>query len=169
MLAKNLTFLSKADAAGIVLGARVPIILTSRADSRAHAAWPPAPSPRSTPTRAARIRPLRRVTPMDTILVVNAGSSSVKFQIFAVDGDGSLRAAVKGQIDGIGSRPRLRATAADGDRAGRPQLSTTEAVPMSRPGARDGGRLAARRARRSIRSRSVIASCMAARTTTGRS
>jgi len=33
MLAKNLTFLAKADAAGLVLGARVPIILTSRADS----------------------------------------------------------------------------------------------------------------------------------------
>jgi phosphate acetyltransferase len=33
MLAKNLIFLSKADAAGIVLGARVPIVLTSRADS----------------------------------------------------------------------------------------------------------------------------------------
>ena len=33
MLAKNLTFLVKADAAGIVLGARVPIVLTSRADS----------------------------------------------------------------------------------------------------------------------------------------
>jgi phosphate acetyltransferase len=33
MLAKNLAFLSNADAAGIVLGARVPIILTSRADS----------------------------------------------------------------------------------------------------------------------------------------
>ncbi len=33
MLAKNLTFLSGADCAGIVLGARVPIILTSRADS----------------------------------------------------------------------------------------------------------------------------------------
>jgi phosphate acetyltransferase len=32
MLAKNLTFLSGADAAGIVLGARAPIILTSRAD-----------------------------------------------------------------------------------------------------------------------------------------
>jgi len=31
MLAKNLTFLSNADAAGIVLGARVPIVLTSRA------------------------------------------------------------------------------------------------------------------------------------------
>ncbi len=33
MLAKNLTFLANAEAAGIVLGARVPIILTSRADS----------------------------------------------------------------------------------------------------------------------------------------
>jgi phosphate acetyltransferase len=33
MLAKNLIFLAKADSAGIVLGARVPIVLTSRADS----------------------------------------------------------------------------------------------------------------------------------------
>jgi len=33
MLAKSLSFLANADAAGIVLGAKVPIILTSRADS----------------------------------------------------------------------------------------------------------------------------------------
>jgi phosphate acetyltransferase len=33
MLAKSLFFFAGADAAGIVLGARVPIILTSRADS----------------------------------------------------------------------------------------------------------------------------------------
>ena len=33
ILAKQLTFLANADSAGIVLGARVPIILTSRADS----------------------------------------------------------------------------------------------------------------------------------------
>jgi phosphate acetyltransferase len=33
MLAKSLSFLAGADAAGIVLGAKVPIILTSRADS----------------------------------------------------------------------------------------------------------------------------------------
>jgi phosphate acetyltransferase len=33
MLAKNLSFLARADAAGIVLGARVPVVLTSRADS----------------------------------------------------------------------------------------------------------------------------------------
>jgi phosphotransacetylase len=32
MLAKQLVFLGGADAAGIVLGARVPVILTSRAD-----------------------------------------------------------------------------------------------------------------------------------------
>ena len=33
MLAKSLSFLAGADAAGIVLGAKVPIILTSRADA----------------------------------------------------------------------------------------------------------------------------------------
>jgi len=52
---------------------------------------------------------------MDTILVVNAGSSSVKFQVFAVDGDGRLQRQMKGQMDGIGSRPRLRASGASGE------------------------------------------------------
>src|SRR5678810_852755 len=33
MLAKQLTFLANADSAGLVLGAKVPVILTSRADS----------------------------------------------------------------------------------------------------------------------------------------
>src|SRR5207253_9902440 len=33
ILAKQLTFLARADSAGIVLGARVPIVLASRADS----------------------------------------------------------------------------------------------------------------------------------------
>ena len=33
MLAKNLAYLAKADGAGIVLGARVPVVLTSRADT----------------------------------------------------------------------------------------------------------------------------------------
>jgi phosphate acetyltransferase len=33
MLAKNLAYLAKADGAGVVLGARVPIVLTSRADT----------------------------------------------------------------------------------------------------------------------------------------
>ena len=53
---------------------------------------------------------------MDTILVINAGSSSVKFQVFSVDGDGRLRRQIKGQMDGIGSRPRLRANGTGGDK-----------------------------------------------------
>ncbi|MBR0811043.1 acetate/propionate family kinase [Bradyrhizobium diazoefficiens] len=47
---------------------------------------------------------------MDTILVVNAGSSSVKFQVYSVEGEGTLRRQIKGQMDGIGTRPRLRAS-----------------------------------------------------------
>jgi acetate kinase len=53
---------------------------------------------------------------MDAILVVNAGSSSVKFQVFAVEPPGELALKIKGQMDGIGARPRLRVTGADGAR-----------------------------------------------------
>ncbi|HZR87505.1 MAG TPA: acetate/propionate family kinase [Bradyrhizobium sp.] len=49
---------------------------------------------------------------MDTILVVNAGSSSVKFEVFAIEGD-ALKRQARGQVDGIGTRPRLRAAGAD--------------------------------------------------------
>lgn len=51
---------------------------------------------------------------MDTILVVNAGSSSVKFQVFETGGAFRLRRLIKGQVEGIGTRPRLRAQGADG-------------------------------------------------------
>ncbi len=51
---------------------------------------------------------------MDAILVINAGSSSLKFRIFAVTGD-NLTHQVRGQIDGIGVHPRLHATGADGE------------------------------------------------------
>jgi acetate kinase len=51
---------------------------------------------------------------MDSILVINAGSSSVKFEVFAVDGSAKLTRKIKGQIDGIGTRPRLRARRGDG-------------------------------------------------------
>lgn len=43
----------------------------------------------------------------DTILVVNAGSSSIKFQLFAIGPQNRLERRLKGQIDGIGTRPRL--------------------------------------------------------------
>jgi len=48
-----------------------------------------------------------------TILVLNAGSSSVKFQLFAI-ADRALALEFKGQVDGIGATPRLTAKAADG-------------------------------------------------------
>jgi acetate kinase len=51
---------------------------------------------------------------MDTILVVNAGSSSVKFQVFDAGSGRDLKRHLKGQVDGIGTRPRLRATAVAG-------------------------------------------------------
>jgi acetate kinase len=50
---------------------------------------------------------------MDAILVVNAGSSSVKFQIFAVEQAPALRLLIKGQLDGIGTRPHLSAHASE--------------------------------------------------------
>jgi acetate kinase len=50
---------------------------------------------------------------MDAILVVNAGSSSLKFQIFEI-ADTGLKRRIRGQMDGIGTRPRLVAKAADG-------------------------------------------------------
>ncbi len=45
---------------------------------------------------------------MEAVLVVNSGSSSLKFQVFAL-GDRGLERRVRGQIDGIGVHPRLRA------------------------------------------------------------
>jgi acetate kinase len=43
----------------------------------------------------------------DTILVINAGSSSIKFQLFSVGTGDRLERMLKGQIEGIGARPRL--------------------------------------------------------------
>ena len=51
---------------------------------------------------------------MDPILVVNAGSSSVKFQVFAIEGSSELTLQIKGQVDGIGTQPRLHARAPGG-------------------------------------------------------
>jgi len=50
-----------------------------------------------------------------TVLVINAGSSSIKFQLFDVTDDGVLARRIKGQIEGIGARPRLLAKDAAGE------------------------------------------------------
>jgi len=50
----------------------------------------------------------------ETILVVNAGSSSIKFQLFSVGTGDRLQRRLKGQIEGIGVHPHLVAKGADG-------------------------------------------------------
>ena len=63
---------------------------------------------------------------METILVVNAGSSSVKFQIFAVGEAGEPRRLLRGQMDGIGGRPKLRAKGEDGSSLVDKEFATNE-------------------------------------------
>ena len=43
----------------------------------------------------------------DTVLVLNSGSSSIKFQLFAVAGADELDRRLRGQFEGIGTKPRL--------------------------------------------------------------
>jgi hypothetical protein len=50
----------------------------------------------------------------DTILVVNAGSSSIKFSVYEIGDARTLGLASKGQMDGIGTQPRLRTRDARG-------------------------------------------------------
>lgn len=61
------------------------------------------------------------------ILVVNAGSSSLKFSLFRLDGAGALQLAVRGQIDGIGTRPELRVKDAAGASVAERDYSRSEA------------------------------------------
>jgi len=49
----------------------------------------------------------------DVVLVLNAGSSSLKFSVFEIAGD-ELALQLKGQIEGIGTAPRFVAKGADG-------------------------------------------------------
>jgi acetate kinase len=51
---------------------------------------------------------------MDTILVANAGSSSVKFEVFGVDQTGGLSSQLEGKIEGVGTKPHLTAKSAEG-------------------------------------------------------
>jgi acetate kinase len=51
----------------------------------------------------------------DTILVVNAGSSSVKFEVFEIGREDALARRAVGQIAGIGTRPHLVAKDAGRD------------------------------------------------------
>ncbi len=125
MLAKSLSFLAGADAAGIVLGARVPIILTSRADSlqsrlascavasllvasRGGTRRRPCddgPRGASGPGRAGPA-----MTAPGALFVLNAGSSSIKFALYRHHAGPDRPEPVPlfhGQIERIASAPRL--------------------------------------------------------------
>ena len=52
------------------------------------------------------------------ILVLNAGSSSLKFSLFALPAAGAMRAVAVGQIEGLGTAPRLKVK----DGAGAPMV-----------------------------------------------
>ena len=107
MLAKQLEYLAEADVAGIVLGARVPIILTSRADKTLA---------RLGSCAIALILARHKdggEALIDAILVLNAGSSSIKFALFprraATDRTGtrSAKASLREFATARISRPRI--------------------------------------------------------------
>jgi acetate kinase len=51
----------------------------------------------------------------ETILVLNSGSSSIKFQLFAIAAEDRLERRMKGQVEGIGTRPRMMAKGTKGE------------------------------------------------------
>jgi acetate kinase len=51
----------------------------------------------------------------ETILVVNAGSSSIKFQLFSVSAGDQLDRLLRGQIEGVGVKPHLIARGVGGE------------------------------------------------------
>jgi acetate kinase len=66
-------------------------------------------------TGAQYVRDHRGIASLaDTILVVNAGSSSIKFSVYEIGDARTLGLASKGQMEGIGTQPRLRARDARG-------------------------------------------------------
>ena len=65
----------------------------------------------------------------DTILVINAGSSSIKFYLYDIDGKEELAPRLGGQLEGIGTtHPRLRVRDAAGQ-----TLVERDIAPATRP------------------------------------
>ncbi len=128
MLAKNLTFLLKADfgrhrswrtrahhshfSGGFAQGANG--VLRGGGALRRRA--------------SARNQPAGGVSVMDEILVANAGSSSVKFELFGLNPAGALESLLEGKIEGVGTKPHLTAKSAEG-KVLVERTYSTEAVP----------------------------------------
>ncbi len=86
------------------------------------------------------------------ILIVNAGSSSLKFSLFRATDANELTPVVDGQMEGLGTRPRLTARDAAGKKLVERELSVSEARE-----ARDAIRLAGAWLREHIHDEDVIA------------
>ena len=145
ILAKQLSFLANADSAGLVLGARVPIILTSRADSvrsriascavamlAAHARRRRRKRRDRSRHGRLRSRPERRLVEPEVLRLPAARRRD------------AWRLEARGQIEGIGTSPRF--TAKDGAGATLADETLDAAVRDGARRARRAGRLAARAA-----------------------
>src|SRR3954454_23369936 len=59
-----------------------------------------------------------RADPVTAYAVFNAGSSSLKFQLFKPGPDGTLSAFVRGKLEGLGTEPKFAAKDASGKMLG---------------------------------------------------
>jgi acetate kinase len=66
----------------------------------------------------------------EPILVINAGSSSIKFSVFETAADRSLSAVVHGQVEGIGTAPCLEVNDLRGDKS--PIMPSRPRIMMAR-------------------------------------
>jgi acetate kinase len=62
----------------------------------------------------------------EPILVINAGSSSIKFSVFATESDRSLALGAHGQVEGIGTSARFEATNAEGNKLSEQKLAAND-------------------------------------------
>ena len=100
MVAKQLLYFAGADGAGLVLGAKVPVVLTSRADGVRVRAWPRWRWPACCARAACEGGRLMH------LLAVNAGSSNTKLALFEID-DGAPTRIGKAQAIRDGDHWRL--------------------------------------------------------------
>ena len=168
MLAKNLIFLSKADSAGLVLGARVPVVLTSRADSvRSRMA-----SCAAAVLYAAARREVAKRKPQCSRLWTRFLSSmparrALSFRYSTISRSATIRnASSKGRSTGL-ERSRACAPRTATERSWSTKSTNRRRSPTSAPRSRRPGTGCAT-AKLSISSPSATVSCMAAPTTIGR-
>ena len=138
MLAKELTFVARAEAAGLVLGAKVPVMLTSRADNdRARLASCALAQLYEYYRREGRAfgatnrrSPRRRsdARRFGNVLTLNAGSSSLKFAAFGSRTRRSEPARLRARSRASARPPKARSRRVRRDRPSSASTRRTRAV-----------------------------------------